>query len=98
MKNWTNLLLIALLFLVAACNGGEDDFSPKPRGYFRIELPAREYQPLNIACPYTFEYNLNAQWQKARKDCWGDVYYPDIKGRLQLTYKDVKEYGIETLV
>jgi len=36
------VLVIAVLFF-SAC-GGNTDYSPKPRGYFRIELPKKEYQ------------------------------------------------------
>lgn len=90
--------MFPLLLAFAGCTDGDGNYSPKPRGYFRIELPAREYRPLDIDCPFTFEYNTSAQWQHARRECWGDVYYPDIKGRLQLTYKDVKQHSIETLV
>lgn len=88
--------LLAVLAMVG-CNGSED-YSPKPRGYFRLNLPAKEYQLLQNDCPYTFEYNKNAQWQKARRECWGDVYYPTIKARLQLTYKEVTPENLETLL
>ena len=98
MKRWPEFLVLVMILSLTGCEGGGEDFTPKPRGYFRIELPDRQYRPLEIDCPYTFEYNANARWQNARRSCWGDVYYPDIKGRLQLTYKDVTQHSIETLV
>lgn len=51
------LILAAILFL-AACGG---DYSPKPRGYFRVELPNKEYRPYQSAYPFTFEYPVYAQ-------------------------------------
>ncbi len=95
MKNsWIFLLLMGF----ASC-GGEENYTPKPRGYFRISLPAKEYQIFENDCGYSFEYNQNAEWQPHQKeDCWGDIYYPDLKARLQLTYKNVDETGLETLL
>lgn len=98
MKRWPELTVFLLIMLLVSCNGDEADFTPKPRGYFRIELPAREYQSLDIDCPYTFEYNTHAVWQKARRECWGDVYYAGLKGRLQLTYKSVNQENLEKLL
>jgi gliding motility-associated lipoprotein GldD len=98
MKRWPELILLLIIMLLGSCGSGEDDFMPKPRGYFRIELPPRDYQSLDIDCPYTFEYNSSAQWQKNRRACWGDVYYPDLKGRLQLTYKQANADNLETLL
>ncbi len=48
------VLLIVVLFL-AAC-GGNADYSPKPRGYYRIVYPAKQYQPYTEGCPFTFDY------------------------------------------
>ena len=98
MKKWLNISGIVLILLISSCNGGDLDYSPKPRGYFRIELPSRAYQPLEIDCPYTFEYNSNAIWQRVRRPCWGDIYYPSLKGRLQLTYKSVNPDNMELLL
>lgn len=98
MKRWPELAMLLFVMLMVSCASDETDFTPKPRGYFRIELPARDYRPLETDCPYTFEYNTHAVWQKARRECWGDVYYPDLKGRLQLTYKQVNQDNLETLL
>ena len=98
MKKGRELTLMLLIIFLGSCGNDVADFTPKPRGYFRIELPSRDYQPLEIDCPFTFEYNTHAVWQKARRECWGDLYYPDLKGRLQLTYKPVSDQNLETLL
>lgn len=76
---------------------GEDEYSPKPRGYFRLAVPEKTYDNLDKGLPYSFEINKNAQWV-AKQFFWGDVYYPDIKARLQLTYKEVKEDNLSILL
>jgi gliding motility-associated lipoprotein GldD len=57
----TAIILAAVLFL-SAC-GGSDDYSPKPRGYFRIDLPEKEYRQYNSAYPFTFDYPVYAQME-----------------------------------
>lgn len=53
-------ILTAVLFL-SACDSG--DYSPKPRGYFRIELPEKDYRQYQSAYPFTFEYPVYAQME-----------------------------------
>ncbi len=48
------IVIIAVLFF-SACSGGAD-YSPKPRGYFRIVLPKKEYQDYVSNYPFTFKY------------------------------------------
>jgi hypothetical protein len=48
-------LFIPVLLFLAACNGNHD-YSPKPRGYFRIILPEKAYQQYNGPYPFTFIY------------------------------------------
>lgn len=53
-------VILAATLLLAACGGG-GDYSPKPRGYFRVELPKKEYRPYRSVYPFTFEYPVYAQ-------------------------------------
>lgn len=84
--------------LMVSCGSEEDNYTPKPRGFIRIATPPQEYTILDTDCPYQFEYNKNAQWQPKRQQCWGDIYYPDIKARLQLTYKSVNDQNRDKLL
>lgn len=97
MNLWKINSLLVLALLITSC-GEEEAYAPKPHGYFRIGLPATEYQELDLGCNYSFEYNKQARWEQAAKECWGDIYYPSIKARLQLTYKPVYDDNLETLL
>lgn len=91
-------LLFFLMFFVAGCN---DTSTPKPRGFFRIELPAREYQLLDSTFPYTFEYPLYAvitgDPHSPDQPNWINVDFPRFKARVHLSYKAVnKNLGVFT--
>jgi len=85
-------LLLALLLLFAAC-GGNHDYSPKPRGYFRVAFPKREYQDYNTGCPYSFSYPKYAVIEpdkaKGAKPCWVNMQFPQFKATLHLSYQPV---------
>ncbi|MEQ9262339.1 MAG: gliding motility lipoprotein GldD [Owenweeksia sp.] len=88
-------ILIVLLTGLVAC---KEEYTPKPRGYFRLEVPDTSYTRFSPGnCPYSFELNSAAIWiDKPR--CWGDIYYPSIKARMQLTYKPVTPENLDTLL
>ncbi|ELR69829.1 GldD [Fulvivirga imtechensis AK7] len=71
----------------------EKDYVPKPKGYNRFILPAHEYQPLPDTLPYQFEYSKHARllkdtsWISDRY--WVEIYYPQIKANVHVTYKQV---------
>ncbi len=87
---FTVMLLIGLLSCM-------EEYSPKPFGYFRIEMPEKTYQDFDEDCPYSFEYNESAVL-KEKRDCWYDIRYPSLKATLQLTYRSVNDNNLDTLL
>ena len=45
---------------LAACSATAD-YTPKPKGYNRIDLPPHRYRELPAGHPYTFEYSTQAK-------------------------------------
>jgi len=84
--------VLVIAFAVSACNGGHD-YSPKPRGYFRIIFPKKEYQNYESGCPITFTYPKYAYIEpdktKGAKPCWLNMQFPDFKGTLHLSYEHI---------
>ena len=82
--------LLAVLILVASC-GSVD--TPKPRGYFRIDLPQREYRTLDAALPYSFDYPVYASVEydssKLAEPYWINIRYPRFNATLHISYKVV---------
>jgi gliding motility-associated lipoprotein GldD len=75
---------------MAACGA---EYTPKPKGYNRIDLPTAAYQPLQEEHPYTFEYS---RYAKVRPDSsmiaqphWITIIYPTLGANVQLTYKAI---------
>ncbi|GAA4329700.1 gliding motility lipoprotein GldD [Mucilaginibacter gynuensis] len=84
-------ILVCVLFL-AAC-GSDGDYSPKPRGYFRINFPEKAYRAYNDGCPFTFDYptyaNITPDEKAKAKPCWVNMNFPQFKGVLHLSYQPV---------
>jgi len=81
-----------LLVCVYACS---EDYSPKPRGYFRIDLPEKEYQIFDSVFPYIFEYPVYAKIKldlsPASEPYWADLYFPVFNATVHLSYKAVEK-------
>ncbi|MFD1257166.1 gliding motility lipoprotein GldD [Mucilaginibacter terrae] len=84
--------LVVLLFCLAACNG-TPEYSPKPRGYYRIYFPKRAYRQYNSNCPYTFTYPSYAVVEQDRaagaNPCWINLQIPQFNATLHLSYQPV---------
>ncbi len=82
-----------LVTLLSACNFSNDNYSPKPRGFFRIKFPEKTYQNYNGPCPYTFQYPGYAKVvndsAKDAKPCWLNIDFPRFNGKLHLSYHPV---------
>ncbi len=89
MKNKISIILIvSILFSLVSCNNNTP--VPKPRGYFRIDLPAKEYKTYDDECPFVFELPVYAFIIKEKEDyCWMDLYFPLNKATVYLTYKTI---------
>lgn len=92
----TNYFLVLLTgLLLAACgNRSSENYTPKPKGYPRIDLPTPSYTLLEPTHPYQFEYNKIARILPdtfARSEPhWIFINYPAFHASVQLTYKPVQ--------
>ncbi|MDX2046641.1 MAG: hypothetical protein SFU87_07625 [Chitinophagaceae bacterium] len=81
--------------LIFSCNS---PFVPKPKGYFKIDFPEKEYQLFSEpGYPYTFKYPV---YSKITKDSsffdenpdnpyWINIDFPSFRGRIYLSYKTI---------
>ena len=91
------MILLAVLIL-QACN---EQYTPKPRGYFRIDLPDHEYVTLDSVFPYAFSYPVYARLSPdpfaPDEPYWLNVDFPAFKGRIHLSYKAIDGNLLEYL-
>jgi gliding motility-associated lipoprotein GldD len=81
---------IFLSLMVVCCSR---DYQPKPRGYNRLEIPEAAYRLSPDTLPYRFEYSQHARLMKdtswVRDRHWVEIYYPELKATIHVTYKSV---------
>lgn len=75
--------------------GCEEDFTPRPNGFFRIDFPEKKFIDYHSACPFTFKYpkySLAIKHQGANSmPCWTNIEFPKFKGTLHLSYFDIAQ-------
>lgn len=92
------LIFVIVVFLLSSC---ENNYQPKPRGFFRIQLPEQSYQDLNLkGFPYNFKISNQSKpvlpGHNAEK-YWINVYYPSFKAQIHLSYKSIND-NMDTLI
>ena len=94
MKNKVSILLVALaIALIAISCDREPNYLPKPRGYFRIDLPEKDYTKVDTIERYSFECPQYAlitpdPYSPDEKN-WINIEMPTFKGSIHLTHKNV---------
>ena len=83
------LTIIGLLIL----SGCKKKYTPKPRGYFRIDLPEKKYQKLDSIYPYKFEYPIYTiiknDNSSLSEEYWINIEYPKLNGKIHVSYKTI---------
>jgi len=84
--------LVAMISLVTtAC---QREHQPKPLGYNRLLLPTHDYLQLPDTFPYSFQYSKHAKLMKdtsrISERFWIEIYYPQLKSNIHITYKAVR--------
>ncbi len=83
------------LFCLVACNS---PYTPKPRGYFRINLPGHQYRTFDSAgFPFSFEYPVYATItrdstyfeEQPENPYWINLDIPSLGGRIYLSYNEI---------
>jgi gliding motility-associated lipoprotein GldD len=86
------LLFITVMLIAISCNS---PYIPKPRGYYKIELPQKAYQQFQLAgFPYTFEYPVYGKivkdssffGEETENPYWINIDFPRFNGRIYISY------------
>lgn len=86
------VLSLAALCTLSACDDEDEYYSPKPRGYFRIDFPEKKYKVYDSICPYSFEIPVYSRVKKATEPnnpCSFNLDFPEFKATLYLGYRPI---------
>lgn len=88
-----------LILITVSVIGCKEVAVPKPKGFFRIDMPERQYTTFSAIknkeenLPFTFEYpafgKLNFNEEFDNEKGWFNIEFPAYKASLYLTYKDI---------
>jgi len=94
-RNFLNTLPYFLLVVSALSISSCDPVpTPKPKGYFRIDLPEKKYHThTDAVCPFEFDlpdYAVVANYHDSvAQPCWKYIRFPNFNGEVFLSYKKV---------
>lgn len=92
-KHLKPLFLALSLLLLLGISSCDDYSQPKPRGYFRISLPEKEYVPIQNNLPYTFEIPVYSKLEDDKETSseayWTNLVFPSFNAKVHLSYKPV---------
>ena len=89
-KNYpvTILFLVVILF---SC--GPDSYTPKPKGFPRMDFPKKEYKVYKSDCAFQFEqgiYTFISNAKSAENPCWINIDYGFLNSRIHFSYKELE--------
>jgi gliding motility-associated lipoprotein GldD len=98
MRRTYYIIILISIVLLQAC---DESYTPKPRGYVRIDLPEHNYILFDSSFPYSFEYPVYAELSPdpfaPQEPYWLNINFPAYKGKIHLSYKKVDGNLIEYL-
>ena len=82
--NKTILILISISLL--SCR---ENYTPKPRGFFKLSFLEKQFQQYTQDCPFTFQFPTYSNIQYLEKDCFFNLNFPNYKATLHISYFSV---------
>ncbi len=81
---------LVILLMLGGCN---EKYTPKPRGFFRIDFPEKEYKPIKENYPYSFEIpvysDLLADKDRNAGQFDSNIDFPENNAKIHITYKEI---------
>lgn len=86
--------IVFMLFLIAALWACKSDYMPKPRGYYRIDFPEKQYRTFDSSVyPFVFQMPVYAKISSVNagetQGTFLNVDFPNYNARIHLTYMDI---------
>ena len=82
------LSLLLLTVFLCACS---ENHTPKPRGLFKVDLPAKNYERINVDCDFSFEKPSYSILRNLDENCFYNLHFPDQNAVLHITYLHLQD-------
>ena len=98
MKN--KLIILSALFALtlAACT---QTITPKPREYYRITFPEKEYERTSKDMPYSFEMpvycHIEKEGARDAEKYWNNIVFDRMDAKIHLSFKYIN-HNLDTLI
>lgn len=88
--------IIFIVVLAGIVSGAcHRSYTPKPRGFPRVEFPEKKYILFDSVCPYRFEHPVYSRvvpdTDIFTEPCWINIEFPDFAGKIHISYKKVND-------
>ncbi len=84
-------IIVLACFLLICC---DENYYPKQKGYFRIQLPVKKYIHLDSIYPFIIDYpaysRIIADTSNNKEKYWINIEFPQFKGRIYISYKHIQ--------
>ncbi len=80
---------VLILFVIIAALSSCRDYTPKPKAFPKVDYPSRQYEQINVDCPFSFEIPTYAElvnYKDQNQPCWYNIHYPQFNATLHLSY------------
>ncbi len=103
-KSFFLLTAFLSVYTFFSCNS---NFTPKPKGYFKINFPQKQYIQFNQpGYPYTFEYPVYANVVKdsvffgssTENPWWININFPQFEGKVYVSYKEIGKEQLDKMI
>ncbi len=87
---------ISIVFFLTLCLAScSDNYTPRPRAFFKVDLPPKIYERIDVDCNFSFEKPIYSILNGINKDCFYDLDFPHQNAVLHITYLPLKDDLLE---
>ena len=82
------IISICILVLFCSC---KENYTPKPKGFFKLDFPEKSFQQYNQDCPFTFQFPIYSKVEPLEKYCFFNLQFPEFDATLHMSYFPLSE-------
>ena len=84
-----------VFFLIVCLFSCSYNYTPKPRAYYKVDLPEKKYERIKVDCNFSFEKPVYTILKEKKKNCFFNLEFPQQKAILYITYLPIQNNLIE---